>query len=308
MLVLDSKAGPIRSLAFTPCGQRLGLITKRTGGLLIWDDFGTGGSRRILGGGGPLADRVRFSADARRVGLKHEDGRPVVFDLAGGAVVNSTRSGDLLIEGEMTPDGAAVVMVENQRPWVSPSVDTFRLTCRPVDPSTRNPTRWAIDSPYGCLGEFAFPSGGSEVVSIEVVDQGLLRFVRRDLATGVVVAAPGGFPTGVRRPTAGPDSHVAGIGTNWIVTWAGDDGEHVFPWKNSTARQFTDIAFHPAAAVVAATNLDPTVRLYDATTGRVVRTYDWQVGKLRCVAFSPDGQLAAAGSDSGKIVVWDVDL
>ena len=25
MLVLDSKAGPIRSLAFTPCGQRLGL-------------------------------------------------------------------------------------------------------------------------------------------------------------------------------------------------------------------------------------------------------------------------------------------
>jgi WD40 repeat protein len=30
--------------------------------------------------------------------------------------------------------------------------------------------------------------------------------------------------------------------------------------------------------------------------------------RLRSVAFSPDGVLAAAGSDTGKVVVWDVDL
>jgi WD40 repeat protein len=26
---------------------------------------------------------------------------------------------------------------------------------------------------------------------------------------------------------------------------------------------------------------------------------------LKCVAFSPDGQMIAAGGDSGKIVIWD---
>jgi WD40 repeat protein len=40
----------------------------------------------------------------------------------------------------------------------------------------------------------------------------------------------------------------------------------------------------------------------------VAHTYTWNIGRMRSIAFSPDGTLAAAGSDTGKIIVWDVDV
>jgi WD40 repeat protein len=50
------------------------------------------------------------------------------------------------------------------------------------------------------------------------------------------------------------------------------------------------------------------VKLSDTVTWKMVRAFDWDVGRLRSIAFSPDGMLAATGGDKGKIVVWDVDL
>lgn len=70
----------------------------------------------------------------------------------------------------------------------------------------------------------------------------------------------------------------------------------------------TGIAFHPAGGTLAATSNDTHVRLYDTTSWQTVRTLAWDIGRLRGVAFSPCGLLAAAGSDSGRVVVWDVDL
>jgi hypothetical protein len=50
------------------------------------------------------------------------------------------------------------------------------------------------------------------------------------------------------------------------------------------------------------------VKLYDTATWAAVEVLNRDIVRLRSVAFSPDGMLAAAGGDKGKIVVWDVDL
>jgi WD40 repeat protein len=71
---------------------------------------------------------------------------------------------------------------------------------------------------------------------------------------------------------------------------------------------FTGVAFHPSGRYLAATSNDATVKLYDTNTWEVARTFTWNIGRMRSIAFSPDGALAAAGSDTGKVVVWDVDL
>jgi hypothetical protein len=70
---------------------------------------------------------------------------------------------------------------------------------------------------------------------------------------------------------------------------------------------FTSIAFHPSGNCFAATKGDVIV-IYDTATWTEVKTIAWEIVRMRSVAFSPDGLLAAAGSDTGKVVVWDVDV
>ena len=77
---------------------------------------------------------------------------------------------------------------------------------------------------------------------------------------------------------------------------------------NDNRKYFTGIGFHPTGQYLAATSNDETVKLYDTATWKVAKTFTWNVGRLRSVAFSPDGTRGAVGSDKGQIVVWDVDL
>lgn len=78
--------------------------------------------------------------------------------------------------------------------------------------------------------------------------------------------------------------------------------------RNESRKHFTGVAFHPSGRYLAATSNDTTVKLYDTESWQVAKTFTWNVGRLRSIAFSPDGTLAAVGSDTGKVVVWDVDL
>jgi WD40 repeat protein len=67
------------------------------------------------------------------------------------------------------------------------------------------------------------------------------------------------------------------------------------------------VGFLPGGGTVLSAAMDGTVRLWDSTTGAETRSFDWGIGKIQAAAVSPDGTLCAAGSDSGQIVVWDVD-
>lgn len=93
-----------------------------------------------------------------------------------------------------------------------------------------------------------------------------------------------------------------------LVVRTEPDWETAHRVKNTGKKHFTGVAFHPSGRYVAATGNDTTVKLYDTTSWQVAKTYTWEIGRMRSVAFSPDGTLAAAGSDTGKVVVWDIDV
>jgi WD40 repeat protein len=50
------------------------------------------------------------------------------------------------------------------------------------------------------------------------------------------------------------------------------------------------------------------VHLWDLFRGKTIDELDWGLGTCQAVAFSPDGLTAAAGGDTGRVVIWDLDL
>ncbi len=80
-------------------------------------------------------------------------------------------------------------------------------------------------------------------------------------------------------------------------------GEFVHPGRSFV----TGIAVHPRGPIACA-RTNGTVTFWDASTREQIRTLDWKTGKLVSVAFAPDGAIGAAGTEDGKLIVWDVDL
>jgi WD40 repeat protein len=69
----------------------------------------------------------------------------------------------------------------------------------------------------------------------------------------------------------------------------------------------TQLAYQPGGHLLATGSRDQTVRFWDMRQQREVTSFDWGIGKVRCLTFAPDGMTCAAGGDSGRVALWDVD-
>jgi hypothetical protein len=132
----------------------------------------------------------------------------------------------------------------------------------------------------------------------------------RSFATGDQLAASRVKPMGSQQPRISQDGRQLGlIGYSSMYFW--DLTTLDKPRKITGSSNFGDFrsfAFHPSGKTVAVIHGGPTVvKEYDLSTLERVRAWNWKVGPLQSVAYSPNGNLGAAGSQGGQIVVWDVD-
>ena len=67
------------------------------------------------------------------------------------------------------------------------------------------------------------------------------------------------------------------------------------------------LAVHPGGRTLATIEDERTVTLRDADTLRPLRSYDFAMPKLTCVAFTPDGTRCVVGNSCGKVLLFDVE-
>jgi WD40 repeat protein len=116
------------------------------------------------------------------------------------------------------------------------------------------------------------------------------------------------MPTRIRSMCFSPGSAqlLAVASGREINVWNVDERHWVCTCKGHRAEVFA-LAFDHIGRTLLTGSADRSVRLWEAGTGRQLAAWDWQVGAIHAVAFSPDGMTAAAGGDKPDIVVWDVD-
>lgn len=68
----------------------------------------------------------------------------------------------------------------------------------------------------------------------------------------------------------------------------------------------TSVAFSADGRLLASGSHDQTIKLWDVTTGRVLRTFSRHTLPVLSIAFSPDSKILASGSADGIIKLWSV--
>ncbi|MBX9622813.1 MAG: hypothetical protein K2X82_03275 [Gemmataceae bacterium] len=302
MLVLQGERERVEVVRFGPDGTTLVAPTYK--GVQVWRGLPAPGPPAVIGDY-RYAGQVAVTPDGR---LFVDGATFAVHDLRTGASRPVVLWGEYGAYFAISPDGRFLVVGQNHRD--GPAKAT--LACRPTDNLSPGAAVWTlpithrIDAGPVFLGpdRFAVHHGYWD----EAARRGVDRYVTRDLRTGAVLADAEGPHADAPTFAADPDGRFLACGrTNRVVVVeAADPGREVAVLK--AGRKFvTGLAFHPSARVLATASNDRTVRFWD-TASWTATTFEWGAGRMRSVAFSPDGTLAAAGTDDGRVVVWDVDL
>lgn len=129
--------------------------------------------------------------------------------------------------------------------------------------------------------------------------------------------------TSATKPTAFPQPHdcpaVALSADGRTMAVAVDYTAKIYDLKNLEVRRelvelkgrhtgkVAAVAFSPDGGTLMTGSWDQTVRLWDVATGKERANYLWDVGRVYCVTYAPDGLRLAAGGDLGRVVVWDAE-
>jgi WD40 repeat protein len=304
--MLVFKAGPrreVEQVAFSPDGSTVATPAGHLGVFLL---PATGGKTEQVTLPIPSAGRTTFHPNGTHIYSAHDSLCVVRLSDRTGEQIPLPRWDTLKIGA--TPDGSALLVGEK----TSHTLDANRYESRWVCFPAHGPWEplWESRFKGSVYSRPMFLPDGKRFMALETRPQTRPHLFTRSVTTGEVLTESNSLAHYLLEATIAPDATLlAGTTGIWIHVYSvAEKLARPREVKNDTRKYFTGIAFHPSGKYLAATSNDKTVKLYDTATWEIARTFTWDIGRMRSIAFSPDGTLAAAGSDKGKVVVWDVDV
>lgn len=309
MRVLDAAPGEVLDLAFSPDGRAIAAGFYYHG-VYLWNlEASTPTPVRLATEGGYSKGGLRFSADNRSLSwltigghrTYNRDTRETaaksfaVTKITYGLTVSADGSRALSRHG--VPDNCLIGWREAAGTWVQDwKVSTSELSAESI-----------TLSPDGQLFAMFTRSALSNLW------WELPRRVEIREATTAAVRGVGEYPYNYACPLQfSPNcGQLVGFNHMSLLAWSVPEAGSLSPprfIRNDTRKHFTAMAYHPSGRHLYATSNDTTVHVFDTETWARATRFTWRLGRLRAVTISPDGTLAAAGTKTGQVVIWDVDV
>ncbi|MEQ8788922.1 MAG: WD40 repeat domain-containing protein [Pirellulaceae bacterium] len=312
--MLQGHAGPVTSVCYSPRGDRLA-STGLDGTLRCWDRATARSLAVIRDNDGPLRC-AEFSPDGRRLAAAGDDAMLRIYDAATMQLLDTcsgsywplssiawSPQADRITAGSSDRVHGSTVVVwrtRGLRKIGSLSIGHYEIHGLVFTPNGR---RIAIASGMPALvlwssSELPFteldelPSHAFHVHALEEnTSPQLIRLLQRNAVRSVSAS-----PNRQRLATA--------------------DGNEVLLWEWRTGRvtgrlsdhreTVTAVEFAWSGELLASAAADGAVCIWHESSQRLIAKFDWELGALTDVAFSPDGQTAAAAAGC-EILMWDLD-
>jgi WD40 repeat protein len=298
MLVWKGHTAKVRSLAFAPDGQTIATTAGNSKFVCLWEAT-TGKLIGRLAGPHSATRTAAFFPNGEHIIALHSHRQASVWHFnTKSRVALETTTWLHPDTAAISPDGSRLVLFTSGRfaEWDDPTrPDTLPRRC---DRYHSPPAGFNYPFQMGFSpGGTYYWAAGLTLVLLEPTSFALRRTLTDDEGAS---ATNVGFST--------DDSRVC-VAFGHRATIFRLDDTRANPVKlRGHKQQVRTVGFLPGGNLVLTAAMDGTVRIWNADTGTEERAFEWGIGKVRVAAISPDGTMCAAGSDEGRLVVWDVDL